>query len=171
MSKKRDRKRKQRKEQAPIRYLKNPFFTPWLNAALERIMLDATRPDTHRIWAWTARYAWGNWSAAAVKKGPRLPAAEDFDPAREIGVGYDPETFARLGIRATCPFCGNMRERGRLKGIPEDWPWHLHCMVIAYATDAVACGTPAEHYWAGSVAHDPAISAQFRSDDSEDKIQ
>jgi hypothetical protein len=162
MSTKKDRKRRARKQQAPIQYLKNPFFTPRLNAGLKTIADDATRPDTHRVWAWMVRSSWGNWCAHAVKKDPRLPAAENFDPASEIGVSFDPTTLGRIGSGLACPFCRKIRELEET--IPDDWPWHLHCMAIVYAADAIACGTPAEHAWAGSVAHDPAITKRLCSD-------
>ena len=120
-------KRKAKKERRIVANKLNPFFTPLLNAALESIMRDPARPDTHRVWAWIVRNSHGEWSPYAVKREERPPASENLGNP----FGIDTRMFGPGG----CPLCHQPQE----PDLPADFRWHRWCMELVYAGEAAAC--------------------------------
>ena len=131
---------------APISGMHYCGITPLLNAALDAALKPFVgQPDgaKHGLMLWMIRNAWGHWHDYAISaKDPyfsRVKASEvPPDVLHEMLFSYD-----------ECFFCGKMAERDD-PYLP-DFSWHKHCLLIAFARDAVLFGGQDAIKWGADV--------------------
>ena len=139
---------------APISGMQYCGITPLLNAAFDaaiksfvgaRVVEHQSAADRDVLMLWMVRYAWGHWrDYATSRKDPyfsRVKENEEDAPADML--------HAMLFGDHECWFCGKMAERD--ERLLSDFCWHRHCLLIAYARDAVLFGGQEEIEWGADV--------------------
>jgi hypothetical protein len=136
---------------SPIPGMQYTGVTPLLNAALEaaigRTHIAAVTSGNEDLDKQAAilmmiRHAWGNWCDLAVSRDEHY-----FSRVKESEVPSDILHGLLFGDHE-CWYCGKMAERDM--ALP-DFCWHRHCLLIAYARDAVLFGGQAEIDWGSDV--------------------
>jgi hypothetical protein len=132
------RQKARREKLDDMRDMPGPGLTVILNGALDRAMVSDIG-TTERVWACLARTSWGNWCAYSVDRGgPAFSNPDAIDGLLDIFYGSP-----------LCPYCAKPSERQT--GIPDGWRWHMRCMQMAYAKDAVKFGNDQQRDWGRNV--------------------
>ena len=129
-------------------------ITPLLNAALDaaiqtfigaKVKEHLPVCDKDVLSLILIRKAWGNWCDYAISRNEpyfsRVKENEEDAPADVL--------HGMLFGDHECLFCGKMAERD--DGYLPDFCWHRHCLLIAYARDAVLFGGQEEIDWGSNV--------------------
>ena len=139
---------------APISGMQYCGITPLLNAALDaaiktfvgaRVVEHLPVGDKDVALLWMIRYAWGHWRDYAISRNdPYFSRVKENEEAAPADILH-----AMLFGDHECWFCGKMAERDD-RYLP-DFCWHRHCLLIAYAQDAVLFGGQEEIDWGSNV--------------------
>lgn len=120
--------------------LSAPGFTLMLNTVLSRAMKAECYYPVARLWACVTRKSWGNWCEYAITEG--VLEVDDPDHSIDSLAGI----FFGLDV---CPYCG--RRSLPVRGLPPKWRWHVRCVQLAYAREAVRFGDEKQQEWGRAV--------------------